>query len=45
MHLERPQLLIEDGRPVMLFLAADAMSDYTEDGNTFNVHIPVDNKR
>lgn len=44
-HLERPQLLIEDGRPVMLFLAADAMSDYTEDGNTFNVHIPVDNKR
>lgn len=42
-HLERPQLLIEGGRPTMLFLAADAMDDYTRDGETFNVHIPLNN--
>lgn len=40
-HLERPQLLIEDGKPVLLFLAADAMKDYTKDGMTFNIHVPI----
>jgi hypothetical protein len=40
-HLERPQLLIENGKPVALFLAADALSDYAKDGTSFNVHIPL----
>ena len=42
-HLERPQLLIEDGVPTMLFLAADAMDDYSvnDDGLSFNVHVPI----
>lgn len=40
-HLERPQLLIEYGRPTMLFLAADTMSDYTKEGCSFNVHIKI----
>lgn len=40
-HLERPQLLIEDGKPTMLFLAADGMADYTKEGVSFNVHVPV----
>lgn len=43
-HLERPQLLIEEGKPVILFLAADAMNDYSQPGNTFNVHIPIRHK-
>lgn len=42
-HLERPQLLIENGKPVMLFLAADTLSkdlgEYAENGHSFNVHI------
>ena len=40
-HLERPQMLIENGKPVALFLAADNMNDYTKNGHTFNVHIPL----
>ena len=44
-HLERPQLLIENGEPVMLFLAADTLSkdlgEYAENGHSFNVHIPL----
>lgn len=42
-HLERPQLLIENGKPTALFLAADAMQDYEKPGHTFNVHIPISN--
>lgn len=42
-HLERPQLLIENGKPTMLFLAADDMADYSKPGHTFNVHIRLDN--
>lgn len=42
-HLERPQLLIEDGKPTMLFLAADTLAKelgkYAENGHSFNVHI------
>ncbi len=44
-HLERPQLLIEDGKPTMLFLAADAMEDYAKEGVSFNVHVPISNPR
>lgn len=40
-HLERPQLLIENGKPTVLFLAADDMGDYTQEGHSFNVHIPL----
>lgn len=40
-HLERPQLLIENGKPTVLFLAADDMEDYTQEGRSFNVHIPL----
>ncbi|MGL4851582.1 MAG: glycoside hydrolase family protein [Phocaeicola sp.] len=40
-HLERPQLLIEDGKPIALFLAADDMVDYSQSGHSFNVHIPL----
>jgi predicted GH43/DUF377 family glycosyl hydrolase len=40
-HLERPQLLIEKGRPTALFLAADSTSDYSKDGTSFNIHISL----
>lgn len=40
-HLERPQLLIENGKPTVLFLAADDMADYAQEGHSFNVHIPL----
>lgn len=44
-HLERPQLLMEEGKPVMLFLAADTLSGelggYAENGHSFNVHMRV----
>lgn len=43
-HLERPQLLFdEENKPIMLFVAADSLSDnlggYAENGHSFNVHI------
>lgn len=44
-HLERPQLLFEEGKPIILFMAADTLSSYfskqTEDVNSFNVHIKI----
>lgn len=44
-YLERPQLLMENGEPVMLFLAADTLfgelGDYAGNGHSFNVHIPL----
>lgn len=40
-HLERPQLLIEKGKPKALFLAADASEDYTQKGHSYNVHIKL----
>ncbi len=36
MHLERPQLWMRNGRPALLFLAAD-----TSRVNSFNVHLPL----
>jgi hypothetical protein len=41
--LERPQLLIEHGKPTALFLAAHELEDSTNMGkaNTFNVHIAL----
>ncbi len=44
-HLERPQLLFENGRPAVLFLATDKIPSYkgvTEDGHSFNMHIELD---
>lgn len=44
-HLERPQLLIEDGRPTTLFLATDQIADYrgaAEDAHSFNMHVSLD---
>lgn len=40
-HMERPQLLIVDGKPIMAFFAVDAMNDYAKDGESYNVHIPL----
>ncbi|MBK1875940.1 glycoside hydrolase family 2 TIM barrel-domain containing protein [Pelagicoccus mobilis] len=39
-HLERPQLYMEDGKPVALFCAADTRDDNNV-LHSFNVHIPV----
>lgn len=38
--LERPQLLIENGKPIMLFCAAALENDHDRE-NSFNVHIPL----
>lgn len=35
-HLERPQLLLRNGRPAILFVAADETREHS-----FNVHIPL----
>lgn len=35
-HLERPQLWLKDGKPAILFLAADI-----DRNHSFNVHVPV----
>ncbi len=45
-HLERPQLLFEDGVPSMLFLATDKIKDYTKTSNenrehSFNMHLKL----
>lgn len=40
-HLERPQLLFENGKPIMIFFAADEMNDYSKAGQSYNVHIPL----
>jgi predicted GH43/DUF377 family glycosyl hydrolase len=36
MHLERPQLLLKDGQPAMLYVAADETREHS-----FNIHIPL----
>ena len=36
LHLERPQLSLEDGKPKVLFCAADITREHS-----FNVHIPL----
>lgn len=41
-HMERPQLLIVNGKPVMAFFAVDNMLDYIKDGESYNVHIPLE---
>jgi hypothetical protein len=38
-HLERAQLLFEEGEPIMLYCAAVKGNPYTS--TTFNVHIPL----
>lgn len=40
-HMERPQLLMVNGKPAMAFFAVDGMDDYTIDGESYNVHIPL----
>ncbi len=37
-RLERPQLLVEDGKPLVLYCAA---SPDTSESHSFNVHIPI----
>lgn len=39
-HLERPQVLIEDGKPVALFCAADTL-DANNVRQSFNIQIPL----
>lgn len=41
-HLERPQLLFEDGKPSAIFLAADQMDNYKVAGHTYNIQVKLD---